>query len=191
MMKPDKLEQFILDNRNDFDDQAPSSGSWKKVKDNIKPVRQISWTNRMLRFAATVVIFVSSYIFIDYTLYNGGDRAMQAGDPEPEMYENIPVLIEARAYYSGQIMNMEAEVYRIAGNNSPIREEIRFEFEELDRMFNELKADLNDDAANEEVIAAMIQNYRIKLQILEDILHQLKNADEQNTEDHEDKKVLL
>jgi len=190
-MKPDKLEQFILDNRNDFDDQAPSSGSWKKVKDNIKPVRQISWTNRMLRFAATVVIFVSSYIFIDYTLYNGGDRAMQAGDPEPEMYENIPVLIEARAYYSRQIMNMEAEVYHIAGNNSPIREEIRFEFEELDRMFNELKADLNDDAANEEVIAAMIQNYRIKLQILEDILHQLKNADEQNTEDHEDKKVLL
>ena len=58
-------------------------------------------------------------------------------------------------------------------------------------MFNELKIDLKDDAANEEVIEAMIQNYRIKLQILEEILTQLKNADEQNTDDHEDKKVLL
>ena len=83
-----------------------------------------------------------------------------------EMYENIPVLAEARAYYSGQITNMEAEVYRIAGQNSPLKAEIDTEFEELDRMFTELKADLKDNAANEEVIEAMIQNYRVKLDIL-------------------------
>ena len=106
-------------------------------------------------------------------------------------YENIPVLAEARAYYSGQITNMEAEVYRIAGQDSPLKAEIDTEFEELDRMFTELKADLKDNAANEEVIEAMIQNYRIKLHILEEILIQLKNADEQNIEDDEDKKVLL
>jgi hypothetical protein len=108
-----------------------------------------------------------------------------------EIYENIPVLLEARAYYSGQISNMEAEVYRISGADSPLRAEIDIEFEELDRVFTELKADLKDNAANEEVIEAMIQNYRIKLQILEEILLQLKNADKQNIEEDEDKKVLL
>ena len=116
---------------------------------------------------------------------------LQAESPELEAYENIPVLVEARAYYSGQIRNMEDEVYQLAGVDSPISNDIKIEFEELDQVFNELKADLNDDAANEEVVEAMIQNYRIKLQILEDILSQLKNTDEQNIEDHEDKKVLL
>jgi len=190
-MAPDKLEKFILENRDDFDDLSPTPQSWEKVKANIKPVRQINWTSRLVRIAAAVVIFVSSYIFIDYTLKSAGDAELQAGDANMEMYENIPVLVEARAYYSSQITNMEDEVYRLAGADSPISNDIKIEFEELDEVFNELKTDLKDDAANEEVIEAMIQNYRIKLQILQEILIQLKNADEQNTVDHEDKKVLL
>jgi len=190
-MKPDKLEQFILDNRSDFDDLTPSADSWKQIKADIRPVRRINWTGRLVRVAAAVVIFVSSYIFIDYNFNkdNGIDGLAQQN--AAEMYENIPVLAEARAYYSGQITNMEAEVYRMAGQDSPLKAEIDTEFEELDRMFTELKADLKDNAANEEVVEAMIQNYRIKLQILEEILIQLKNADEQNIEDDEDKKVLL
>ena len=190
-MKPDKLEQFVLDNREDFDDLDPSPASWEQLKSNIKPVRKINWTNRLVRIAAAVVIFVSSYIFIDYTVKDGSDASMQAEGPAVEMYENIPVLVEARAYYSSQINSMENEVYSLAGNDSPVREDIRMEFEELDKVFNELKSDLEDNAANEEVVGAMIQNYRIKLQILEEILFQLKNADEQNTVDHEDKKVIL
>jgi hypothetical protein len=190
-MTSDKLEQFILDNRDGFDDLNPSPDSWDKIKADIKPVRHINWTGRLVRLAAAVVIFVSSYIFIDYTLNSNGNTELQAGDSMLEIYENIPVLVEARAYYSSQINQMENEVYRLAGTDSPISKDIKIEFEELDEVFNELKIDLKDDAANEDVIEAMIQNYRIKLQILEEILIQLKNADEQNTEDHEDKKVLL
>ncbi len=190
-MKPDKLEQFILENRSDFDDQSPSAETWNKIKANIKPVRRVNWTARLVRVAAAVVIFVSSYIFIDYTLNKNNSGEGYAGQMESDIYENIPVLAEARAYYSSQIRNMEDEVYRMAGEDSPIKEDINVEFEELDRAFSELKADLKDDAANEEVIEAMIQNYRVKLQILEEILHQLKSADERKTQDHEDKKVLL
>jgi hypothetical protein len=79
----------------------------------------------------------------------------------------------------------------LAGENSGIIEDINIEFEELDQVFDELKADLRDDAANEEVVEAMIQNYRIKLEILEEILIQLKSADEKNHNDHESKKVVL
>jgi hypothetical protein len=122
---------------------------------------------------------------------DGSDVNMQAEGADIEIYENIPVLVEARAYYSNQINSMENEVYNLAGSDSPLREEIRMEFEELDKVFNELKSDLKDNAANEEVVEAMIQNYRIKLQILEEILYQLKNADEQNTVDYEDEKVIL
>lgn len=190
-MKPDKLEQFVLDNRNDFDDLEPSSATWEKVQANIKPVRRISWTSAMIRVAAAVVIFVASYIFIDYTINRNAGGSAHADLTEQSIEEKIPVLIEARAYYSGQIRNMETEVYQLAGENSPITQDIKLEFEELDKVFEELKADLQDDAANEEVVEAMIQNYRIKLQILEEILLQLKNADEHNKDDHEEKKVLL
>ena len=42
----------------------------------------------------------------------------------------------------------------------------------------ELKDDLNDNADNDEVIQAMIQNYRIKLEILEEMLNQIKSTQE-------------
>ncbi len=190
-MKPDKLEQFILENKGDFDDQLPSPQTWEKIKGDIKPVRSINLTTQLIRLAAAVVIFVATYIFIDYTINKGDSGQQMADNPQTEVYDKIPVLMEAKAYYSNQISFMENEVFRLAGEGSPVREEINIEFKELDKVFNELKTDLNDNAANEEVIEAMIQNYRIKLQILEEILLQLKNADEQNTEDHEDKKVLL
>jgi hypothetical protein len=190
-MKPDRLEEFILDNRSDFDDQLPSPESWEKIKANIRPVQRINWTGRLVRVAAAVVIFVSSYIFIDYSLNTGNRDQEFAGQMEHEILNNIPDLVEARAYYSGMIQNMEDQVFSLAGGNSQIRAEIDLEFEELDKVFDELKTDLKDNAANEEVVEAMIQNYRIKVQILEQILLQLKNQEEQNFEDDEDKKVLL
>jgi hypothetical protein len=190
-MKPDRLEKFILDNRSDFDDQLPSQESWDKIKANIRPVRRVNWTARLVRVAAAVVIFVSSYIFIDYTLNKGNGDQAYSDLSENGLLENIPVLVEARAYYGSQINIMAEQVYSLAGDDTHIRAEIDMEFEELDRVFDELKADLKDNAANEAVIEAMIQNYRIKLQILEEILIQLQNADEQNSEDDEDKKVLL
>lgn len=190
-MKPDRLEEFILENRSDFDDQLPSPESWEKIKTNIRPVRRINWTGRLVRLAAAVVIFVSSYIFIDYSLNKGNGEQEFAGLMEQEILNNIPDLVEARAYYSGQIQNMEEQVFSLAGNDPHIRAEINIEFEELDKVFDELKADLKDNAANGEVVEAMIQNYRIKVQILEQILLQLKNQDEQNINDNEDKKVLL
>lgn len=190
-MKPDKLEQFIIDNRDAFDDQLPPKGNWDRIAANIKPERHINWTARLVRVAAAAVIFVSAYIFIDYNFNTGTESHDVTGFSEKEIYEKIPVLAEAKAYYSGQISMMENEVYRIAGDNSSIKDEINMEFEELDQVFEELKSDLKDNAANEEVVEAMIQNYRIKLQILEEILNQLKNADDDNDQNHEDKKVLL
>lgn len=190
-MKPDKLEKFIQDNRDEFDDLVPLPGSWDKVKSNIQPARTINWTNTMVRIAAAVVIFVASYIFIDYNVNKNEDQGQLAEEQILEIYENIPVLAEARAYYSGQIQMMEEEVYSIAGKDSPIRSDIEAEFEELDKVFDELKSDLNDNAANQEVIEAMIQNYRLKVQILEEILYQIKNADDKNTDNDEEKRTIL
>lgn len=190
-MELDKLEKFVLGHRDDFDDLSPSPQSWEKIKADIKPVRRINWTSTMIRVAAAVVIFVASYIFIDYTIYSNRNASMQAAGDQAEMYDNIPVLLEARAYYSGHIQTMETELIGLAGANSPIANDIKIEFEELDEVFADLKADLNDDAANQEVVEAMIQNYRIKVQILEEILYQLKSAEEYNNEDHENKQIVL
>jgi predicted CopG family antitoxin len=54
------------------------------------------------------------------------------------------------------------------------------DMEELDEVYAELKEDLKDNASNPEVIEAMILNYRVKLEILEDLLNQLKEKENQD-----------
>ena len=44
------------------------------------------------------------------------------------------------------------------------------DLEAMDNAFAELKADLREDVDNEEVVLAMMQNYQLKLKILEEIL---------------------
>ena len=52
---------------------------------------------------------------------------------------------------------------------------MRPESRELDKIYKGLKNDLKDNVSNEEVIEAMIQNFRLKLQLLEEIQRQLQS----------------
>jgi hypothetical protein len=44
----------------------------------------------------------------------------------------------------------------------------------LDSIYSDLKQDLKDNIDNEEVVSAMIENYRLKLDVLEGILNQIQ-----------------
>jgi hypothetical protein len=191
-MSPDKLEKYILDHREQFDDQEPDPALWEKVNTRKAPVIRINWKDIAWKAAAVVVIFVASYYFHDYMAsrkqFSGGRISKNAELNSPIVKE----LIEAEAYYTSQINMRKEEVFRLTASNPEVRHEIDDEMIDLDRAYKELKEDLKDNADNEEVIEAMIQNYRIKLDILEEMLRRLKHSNEsQNEESHEDTPVAL
>jgi len=190
-MKTDKLEKFVIENRNQFDTMEPSPDLWEKIKPSQTKKIDINWTRMLIRAAAVVVIFVSSYIFFDYIINKNQEPVIaevEANDPED--IRTYQELMEAEYYYTSMIENRKEEFIRLTGNNAPLRKEITIELKELDKVYRELKEDLKDNADNEEVVVAMIQNYRLKLEILEEILLQLQPANE-NTKDDEKKSINL
>lgn len=86
-------------------------------------------------------------------------------------------------HQSDPLANEVAEIENFYGNAidqkiALVRNEIKDErilndLEVMDEAFAELKADLNDNVDNQEVVEAMMENYRMKLQILEEILKEL------------------
>ena len=82
---------------------------------------------------------------------------------------------EVELFYQAQIDNMTRLVRNVTDDES-----ILFDLEEMDRAFAEVKKDLQDDAANEEVIEAMMNHYRLKLNILQKMLEEIKEEDETN-----------
>jgi hypothetical protein len=55
-----------------------------------------------------------------------------------------------------------------------IRKEFLSDMSQIDSICTDIKKDLKDNVSNQEVIEALINNYRIKIQILEEMLDELK-----------------
>ena len=82
-------------------------------------------------------------------------------------------MAEVKDYYSNEIEIKQEEILNCTAYDPEIRTEIQNEFTPLDAAFNELKKDLNDNIDNNQIMDAMIQNYRTKLEILNDMKNQL------------------
>jgi hypothetical protein len=64
------------------------------------------------------------------------------------------------------------------GGESNYQTMIKTGSEQIDSICSEIKKDLKDNVANQDVIEALIQNYRIKIRLLEDMLELLKENEE-------------
>lgn len=192
-MEPDRLEDFILENREHFDDLEPRPEVWDRIEKRKAPVLGIGWKSIAWRAAAVIIIFISSYTFFRLT---DKDPVLSSGNLYTETQEEQSPLVnelrQAEIYYTSQIAFMRTEAIRLSQDDPAVREIIDTEMVDLDKIFKELQRDLQDNTDNEEVIEAMIQNYRIKLEVLEEILRQLKKSQEPiNSSSHEKEAVAL
>jgi len=192
-MKTDQLEKFVIDHRDEFDVMEPSPELWTKIA--LPPpapeAKRLSATQILMRVAAVVVIFVASYYFHAYV--NQPDIQRLAVNPtmSTEDRQLVEEMMESKAYYTSLINTKTDEVYQLAANQPLLRDEIKDELKELDQEFLRLQNDLLDNADNEEIIAAMIQNYRLKLQILEETLIQLQAQKHEKNNSHENKRISI
>ncbi len=137
-----------------------------------------------LAIAASIILLLSIYIVVDRSQRTTEIIGEQLIDDETKIKE----LMEAEVYYTSQIDNKKEEIFTYAGENDDFIKDIDLDLLELDQVFRELKQDILDNGKNEEVIEAMIQNYRLKLQILDEVLVQLqksKNKNDENKVQHE------
>ncbi len=196
-MKKDKLESFIIENKSQFDDLEPSSDLWNRIvkesretKPKVISIRKISWNSVLWKAASVVIIFIASYFVHDY-VNKPSQLATQENKAEQILPENeeINKLFEAEAYYVAKIQTTKKELFSYADEYPGIKKDINRDMLELDSIYAELKKDLNENIANEQVIEAMIQNYRIKLEILEEVLSIIErsknNESKENSEYYE------
>jgi hypothetical protein len=190
-MKTDKLENFINSHRDEFDDLQPGPEIWEKIEKRKSKTIHIDWKRIMIRVAAVVVIFVASYFFHDFMQNRNQVQNLAEETPVNQDRQMYTDLMEAEVYYTSMIDSKKTEFYEMAAGQPMLREEISKELGELDRDYRDLKEDLKDNADNEEVIVAMIQNYRLKLRILEETLAQLQQSNNVKNEKDENTTVTF
>jgi hypothetical protein len=180
-MKTDDFEKFLQDNREAFGPNSPTPDVWHKVKKRQPQKIQISWRGIISKAASVLIIFIASYYFHDYM--SGLDTTNHKEFSE----STTPLLIELReadVYYSAQIKFKKQELFALTGNSPRLQMDVNKDLSDLDAILLELKEDLKDNADNQEVVEAMMQNYMLKIEILDDLLTQIKSRQE-NEQDEE------
>ena len=168
-MKTDRLEEFISNNREAFDDVEPSPEVWEKIAAKNKDTRKLRFYSIYLKVAAIVVFVVVFSVLLNVKDgFNGEGNFTENIDPE--MIE----LIEAEAYYAGQVSKKMEEIEKCYDTFPEIKEDVEADLNELREMYDTLKTDLNENVSKKEVIEAMIENNRHRLKVVDEVLEQIK-----------------
>ena len=186
-MKEGKLQKFMRENRDRFDIYEPDPKIWDRIKpDTQKDVSRLNWKMIAWRTAAAGIIFFITLFVAEYFFKLDGPitRLTVTGREEYK----IPELQEAEIYYTSQLQSKLIKVREYLIEHPELENELIRDLSALDSIRTELKKDLKDNIANKEVVEALIQNYRMKLTILEDLLEHLEHTEgvnENEKEQHE------
>ena len=177
----DRLEQFISENRDQFDLYEPDEKLWTGIEANIqeKRTRRIGWKGIVWRAAAVILIFGTSFLVQEYLHQR---KIMMADQQGGGIIQGIPELQEAEIYYTGLLNDKISQIEPLLEEHPELGESLQQDLAELDSIYAELQKDLRDNIANDEVVEAMIQNYILKIQILEDLLEYMDESSK-NSED--------
>ena len=172
----DRLEDFVRQHREEFDLREPDPSVWLKINPANAPVVKGQRSLRWLRVAAVIaVIFAGSSVGIYYLTGGSNDADLYSDEIYMEMQET-------EEFYTRMVSERYNELKPFLVSNPMANEMLTTDMDELDQVYSDLKNDLKDNASNPEVIEAMVLNYRIKLEILEDLLNQLKEKENQDYE---------
>lgn len=179
----DNLEKFIKENRQQLDVYKPEKKVWKSIRSATAKKRTLS-LNSFMKAAMILLMLGTGYILLrtgNGKIYNGKNGSDNVGG-----YSENALLYETELYYGNLINDLYKKASPFLTVNPEIESELKSDFSGLDSLCNDIKADLKDNVANQEVIEALILNYRAKIQILEDMLLILdENDTTKNTGNYE------
>lgn len=163
----DKLEEHIKNNREDLDRHTPSSDIWRRIDKSLN--RENTRLPKWLSVAAMLIVILGSALFL---YQNRNKMTWMKGGRNLEAQQELtnPQLKETEIYYNNLVNALYLEATPLLTGNPDIKKELNTDISHLDSLCTEIRKDLKDNVANQEVVEALILNYRIKIRLLEDML---------------------
>jgi len=174
----DEFEKNIRDNKGAFERQRPNREKmWANIEGRL-PAQEAKriplWKNTKLRFAAGFALLFGLASILFFSVDNSSSNAIAAAPNE---------LLEINMHYkkmvSYQIKKLES--------NTDLSPEEKSDFinyiTELEEENESLKLELNSNLDNQEVLEAIIANYKKQIDIIEKLLYRLNHTQKENKDE--------
>ena len=167
------LEDWIDNNRESLDTNDPGQGhfdrfGWKLAAQN-RMVRRQRTMMSVIRIAA-VFLFVCAVA--SWLIYQANNRSLK----DSSMIAKTRELQETEQFYSRQLQAQYEVLKNLKFPDEKLKTSILKDVSQNDDSFGKLQADLKADPGNEMTIEAMINYYQTKLEVLNNIISNLKQV---------------
>jgi len=181
----DKWKKFAEDHRDEFNSDSPSDSLFEKISPEIKRRRE----PRMIRLSTVIGMAAAFLILIGLSLFfilninsEKENEPLTAKIEKPKDDRMVlakinPDLAETEYYFVTQIDQLMKEV-----ETNQLTPEVKLILEQLDTEFNLLKSEMGEQVNSDKIIEALIENYRLKIKLLQKLL----NSYNVNSENHEE-----
>lgn len=175
-MDKDKFKDFIQENKDQFDLAEPSEMSWKNIEQKVYKDKPLLRSSILLRVAASLFLILgAAWMGMQILTISENKVAVEEVKEELEEKSNLAFsgmsdeLVEVEQYYVSEVQLKEQEL-----SDFKIDDDLLEEIEVLKLEFDQLKDEMKNSADPMQVVEALINNYQLRLEILQNILDQMK-----------------
>jgi uncharacterized membrane-anchored protein YhcB (DUF1043 family) len=179
--KKDRLERFVRDNREEFDDLVPSDSLWSRIDEQL-PATAVTATQSTrikalfqevshLKLAwkmAAIIILVSG---LGYLWVLNQSEEVPNGMVALQQTEHAGDIKK----YKQTILEKREEIVKLAGKNPELYKDFSGDLEMLAQNYARLKSEFPNAPNKEALIEAMMQNLKFQVDLLNQQLEILEN----------------
>ena len=173
----DRLENFIKQNRDQFDREVPNLKVWGNIEKRLDPPKAKRITMRsIMGIAASVIILLGVGALGGQYFFGNGSNGSGIDIPDD------PVIAKMELDFQKRINQKRAQ---LASYNYDIS--VNDDLKDLDETLAELRKELKNvpKGSEEQIVEAMIKNYETKIKILEIVLDKIDSNNSKKKEDNE------
>ncbi len=185
-----KLEKFIGDHRNEFDDAMPSEKVWENIEAAVTPKTKQRFILAPLykwSIAAAVIITAGLTVFI--LLRNNKNTALPIASVTTDTAADINTIAPEYAPEVNEFAKLVAvkqeELKALAPEQPELYRKFATDMNQLDSSYTALKNQLSITPNREMLIEAMIQNLQLQLNVLNQQLNIINQIKQSKKESHE------
>jgi hypothetical protein len=169
-----KLEQFIKDNRGEFNGEHPSRNVWDEIEATLpqtKPAKVISMKlmYKWMAAAAVVCIVLTSVYFLYIKEKNSNEPVAETKTETPKQ-DALKYASPADASQISQvfqaIQTRQQELKEATANNPELYQTFLTDLQVLDSTYQILQKQAGQTANRDVIIKAMIQNLQLQAELL-------------------------
>ena len=186
-----KLEKFVGDNRNEFDDKMPSDKVWENLAAGMASKEQKKFILRPLykwSVAAAILITTGIAIFlvVNTSKTNNHDFATTTKvDTVNDINSIAPEYAPEVNEFAKLVVLKQEELKALAPEQPELYRRFTTDINQLDSSYKSLKSQLSATPNREVLIEAMIQNLQLQLNVLNQQLNIINQIKQSKKQDHE------